>query len=476
MPDTPWFVVAFFALFFGALLFSYRKLAVVYRENEALARKVYELTALVNRFRQSAQEKEAELKSGTAYVGQRYSVIFARIRELLMHHDQEAIGRGTLELLQKFMDVKRAQFFLKREKEPLLTIFKEAGDDLVDRGDVAVDEKTMPGYAAARRAPLYVQEVRNEGSLKGLIGKCRYATVMCAPLVSRDTGELLGLLNVEAMPREYTVDDRQLFALIASVAESALVNARALDHSKREGRQIAKEREEIRSIATRYVSTHVVEGILKSKRFELGGARAKIAILVCDIRGFTNLSEGESPELVVELLNDYFGAMGRIVEEHGGYLDKFIGDAMMVLFGVPEPSGREELSAVRAAVAMQIETRAFRDRWRARLGDRAAMEAGIGINAGEAIVGNIGSETKMNYTAIGDDVNVAFRLESMTPGGAIHVSEAVYAKVRDEVRAEPLGQVRVKGRKNVVNAFRILDERAQWDPLQGAMGEGAEGA
>lgn len=465
MPETPWLVVAFFTLFFGALLYLYRKMTLVFRENGSLARKVYELTAQVNRFRQSAQEKEAELKSGTAYVGQRYSVIFSRIRELLTTHDPDAIGRGTLEFLQKYMDVKRAQFFLKREGEPLLTIFKEVGDDLVDRGDVSVSASTLLGYSAERRTALFVQEVRTEGSLKGLIGKGRYGMTLCAPLVTRRTDELLGLLSIEEMPRDYTADDRQLFALIASVAESALVNAKALDRSRREGREIAREREEIRTIASRYVSTRVVDDILKKKSYELGGRRERIVILVCDIRGFTRLAEGESPELTVEILNDYFGALGRIVEEHGGYVDKFIGDAMMVLFGVPERGGHDELQAVRAAVAMQAETFALRERWKARIPAAAGFEAGIGVNAGDAVVGNIGSDLKMNYTAIGDDVNVAFRLEAIAPGGAIYVSEAVHERVRGEVRSEPLGDVRVKGRENAVRVYRILDERAQWDPL-----------
>lgn len=476
MDHQPFLIVAFFTLFFGCLLYLYRKLASVYQDNTLLNKKMFELTAQMNRHRLDAAEKEAELKSGTAFVGQRYSVIFLKIKEILLNLDATAVTKNTLDLMQRFMNVRTAQIFITKEGGQVLAIYKEIGDNLVDRGDVGVGEKTMIGYSAEKRMALFLNEVQTEQSLKGLVRKGRYGTVMCAPLIHRGRNELLGLINVESMVQDYTQDDRHLFQLLVSVAEVALQNTHLLDKTKLEGKAIAREKEEIRNIASRYVSSRVVDDILKSKKFELGGTKLPVAILVSDVRGFTKMAERLAPEQVVEILNDYFMTMGVIVEEHGGYLDKFIGDAMMVLFGVSETTGREALSAVRAAVGMQEATLGFERKWRDRVGEHFSFNVGIGINAGDVIVGNIGSEQKMNYTAIGDDVNVAFRLESIAPGGKIYISEAVRARASGEVTVRQLGDVPVKGRENPVKAFEIVAEKSQWDPLDDLAGNAAPAA
>jgi adenylate cyclase len=217
-----------------------------------------------------------------------------------------------------------------------------------------------------------------------------------------------------------------------------------------------REREELKSAFARYVSQQVMEEILETGgELSLKGSRKKVTVLFSDIRNFTTFAEGHTPEEVVGLLNEYFEAMIDVIFRNKGTLDKFMGDGLMVLFGAPLPDSDQELNAVRAAVEMQRELSRLSKEW-TRNGE-SAVKIGIGIHTGQAIVGNIGSSRRMEYTAIGDTVNLASRLESTTKtlGVSILVSESTYQAAREGFPFVERGSVTVKGRHQPVAVYSV---------------------
>jgi adenylate cyclase len=215
------------------------------------------------------------------------------------------------------------------------------------------------------------------------------------------------------------------------------------------------ERERVKAAFARYVSKQVMNSILDSNtEIRLSGDRRRISVLFCDIRGFTSISENLPPEKVVQLLNEYFESMVEVVFRNKGTLDKFIGDGMMVIFGAPDDDPYQEENALKAAVEMQAELRKLADKWRP---EGLNLRIGIGINSGPAIVGNIGSSQRMEYTAIGDTVNLASRLESATKelGVGILLSEYTHNAVRGTFRFKNMGAVQVRGRNEAVMTYSI---------------------
>jgi class 3 adenylate cyclase len=185
----------------------------------------------------------------------------------------------------------------------------------------------------------------------------------------------------------------------------------------------------------------------------LGGEEKDATILFCDIRRFTALAEEMPATAVVELLNTFFSRMIQVVLAHEGTVDKLMGDSVMALFGVPQPSEEAPLRAVRCALGMH-QALAELNRERARL-KQPPIQMGIGINSGPVVAGNIGSIHRMDYTVIGDHVNIAARLQGIAEAGEILVTEATYAKVRDLVQASPRAPARFKGRQHPVAVYRI---------------------
>lgn len=220
-----------------------------------------------------------------------------------------------------------------------------------------------------------------------------------------------------------------------------------------------RERERVKSALGRYVSQQVVDGVLSSSEMpSLRGDRRRVTVLFCDIRGFTSMSENMRPESVVEFLNEYFERMVEIVMRNQGTLDKFIGDGLMVIFGAPVEDPYQEEHAVRSALEMQQEFSQLSKKW--ELQGRSAR-IGVGINSGNAIVGNIGSTRRMEYTAIGDTVNLASRLESATKelGVDILISEYTYNAVRGAFKTNRMGSIQIKGRTDPVQTYSV--ENAQ---------------
>ncbi len=219
-----------------------------------------------------------------------------------------------------------------------------------------------------------------------------------------------------------------------------------------------KERDKLRTTMGKYMTASVMDHLLDGK-VELGGVSIEVTILFTDIRGFTSISERMDAQALVGLLNEYFSEMVSIVMNEEGVVDKYIGDAIMAVFGAPVPTQQDPVNAVRAAVRMRQALVHLNE----RLAQRGIepLRTGIGLHTGEVVAGNIGSERRMEYTVIGDAVNVASRLESSTKelGMNVLISEETYERTKHAIRARPIGEITVKGRAQPVQTYEVLGLR-----------------
>ena len=218
-----------------------------------------------------------------------------------------------------------------------------------------------------------------------------------------------------------------------------------------------KERGRVTGIFGRYVSKTVVQEILSSKEeIKVGGIRKDITLMFVDIRGFTPLSEKMEPEDIINILNDYLDLCSRAVFAYEGTIDKFIGDGVMSIFGAPIEQEDHPERAVRAALQMQKESVKLAERLLERYG--RSVSFGIGLNSGPAVVGNIGSHERLDYTAIGDTVNLAARLESNAKPGQILVSKETYERIKEKFKVTPLEAIKVKGKEQLVEIYQVEGE------------------
>jgi adenylate cyclase len=227
--------------------------------------------------------------------------------------------------------------------------------------------------------------------------------------------------------------------------------------------------EKIKASFGRYVTPEIVEKILANPDDRwMKGAKVEVTVLFVDIRGFMAFSENIDSEHIVDLLNDYFTRVTDVAIKEGGHINKFVGDEAMIVFGAPVPNPDHAKAAVRAALEIQKEI--------ARLNQERELghediRIGIGINSGEMVAGNLGSQRKMEYTVIGDHVNIASRLTSLAEADEILISSWTYDLFEDKelLRVEERGRVPVKGRREEVIIYNVLDykEEEQIDDQQG---------
>ncbi len=207
----------------------------------------------------------------------------------------------------------------------------------------------------------------------------------------------------------------------------------------------------------RYVPADLVAKLMRSgQEADLGGERRRLTIYFSDIAGFTSISEAMEPEQLVEHLGEYLQALSEQIQATGGTVDKYIGDAIMAFWGAPQEMPENALAACRAAIRNQQILAQLREKWKVE--GKPAFFARIGINTGEVVVGNIGSAARLNYTVIGDAVNLASRLEGLNKyyGTATMISEATYEEAKAHIIARPLDWVSVKGKKNGVLVYELL--------------------
>jgi adenylate cyclase len=211
----------------------------------------------------------------------------------------------------------------------------------------------------------------------------------------------------------------------------------------------------IRETFERYVAPAVVEQLLRDPaQVKLGGTLQEITVLFLDLEGFTTLSERTEPEKLLAILNQYHTLAVNCVRDNGGTVDKFLGDGLMALYNTPLEQPDHALRAVRTA----LQLRDLLDEFHDQFAPDQRMKLTAGIHTGPAVVGNVGAPDLMNFTAVGDTVNVAARLESISSGGTIMISQATLNQLPAAVRTEPIGVQRVKGRAGDVMTYAVLSE------------------
>jgi adenylate cyclase len=213
----------------------------------------------------------------------------------------------------------------------------------------------------------------------------------------------------------------------------------------------------IRNTFSKFVSQDIVEELLNNPdAIALGGSRREVTVFFSDVRGFTTISERLTPEELVQLLNEYLSEMTELIIDYKGTIDKYMGDAIMAFWGAPIPNDDHAYYACVAALAQAKKLKELQERWSER--NIPVLNIGIGINSGPAVVGNMGSSRRMDYTLMGDTVNLGSRLEGITKiyGVQICISEFTYERVKDRVYARELDLVRVKGKLEPVRIYELM--------------------
>jgi adenylate cyclase len=302
--------------------------------------------------------------------------------------------------------------------------------------------------AVEERVAVLSEHVPTEDSVESEID-----SALCAPLLGSQ-GKVLGIIYLDSLGAGHSFSDEDLefFTAFAGMAAVGIENGHLIETMRREA--------VVLSNFQRYFAPDLAGQIAGQEgEIQLGGAKRTVAVLVSDIRGFTSLSERMNPDEIAGLLNDYFTEMVEIVFQHGGTLDKFMGDALMALWGAPITRIDDADRATRAAIAMQQGLVKLNGRW-VRQG-RPALSVGIGLNLGEVFAGNIGSLRRLEYTVIGDAVNTAARLCSEAGPGEILIAEPLHAALTQPPPVSALTPLPLRGKARQVPLYRI-----EWKDVQ----------
>jgi class 3 adenylate cyclase/putative methionine-R-sulfoxide reductase with GAF domain len=304
----------------------------------------------------------------------------------------------------------------------------------------ALDRTTAAGRAAVTREPVHIPDIEKDPEYT-YGGPRPYRSILGVPVIVED--ELIGaIVMVHQQPQPFTDEHIALVQTFADQAAIAIANARLIDAVERQRTELA-----------RFVSPQVAE-LISSEEGEqlLAGHRAYISCLFCDLRGFTAFAETAAPEELFDVLREYHVALGTLIPAHGGTLEHFAGDGVMVFFNDPLPIADHELEAVRFALAAQERFAELAKAWRRR---GTELGLGIGIEAGYATLGRIGFEGRYDYGALGPVANLASRLSTLAAGGQILIGQRVFAAVEDTVETTPAGELELKGFGRPVAAYEV---------------------
>lgn len=414
---------------------------------------VEEVAANLDELQESVQLVDAA--AGAAEIG-RLELLYEVGIKLARTNSVAEVQENAVSFLFRIAGVHRAALMLwDAEREEL------AAAQLIGRGGKLASSlpgmdprrqllsRTLLDRARLSNQPLHIRDPRSDLAFSGArsIATSGIQAALCAPLSLH--GRFLGILYADnlAMPDAFTTADFQIFSVVTAQTGLALGNALA--------RAELVQREVERASLRRYVPPHVAEVIEAAGEAQLHGQVQQVTVLFADIRGFTRLSEQMDAREVVQLLNEFFTAATEVVIAAGGILDKFIGDCVMALFGPPQPTDKDAQRAMQAAlelhrVAARISSaRIASGQWAPGL---PGLAIGVGIHTGPAVVGNIGSVQRLQYTAIGDTVNVASRLAGRAGPCETIVSQQVCDHLAGQFPFTAIGEVALKGRNQAMHA------------------------
>jgi class 3 adenylate cyclase/putative methionine-R-sulfoxide reductase with GAF domain len=388
--------------------------------------------------------KEIEKKEIARDTLQKYkelSIIYKLSEKINTVLDQREVAKLILEEAKNFVHFTNGSVMLFDEKTRALEILSTHGEEYYPKMVL------KPGKGIA--GSIYLSgnaEIINEAwkDKRHIPGANSIHSLICSPLKSKD--RVLGVLNLSCNnAHHYTARDLKITFLLASQAAWAIENAILHENKIKE--------ERLKSHLERYVSPQIVDTIIDTQDSEssLSPRRKEIAILFSDIRSFSTKCEQLLPEEIVKYLNEYFSQLVEIIFEQGGTLNKFQGDMILAFFGAPSKMVDIEKRAIETAIRMQRKIKSIPNKW-----IRENFLTGIGISSGSVVVGNIGSPRHLDYTAIGDEVNIGDRLQSLAKGGQILVSKSVYEAAKDSYKFREFGSIKVKGKDKKVEVHEVI--------------------
>lgn len=341
------------------------------------------------------------------------------------------------------------------------------GDELVPRviyppglGDVAI-AGSIVRKAIERGEAVLTHDARIEFAGSKSIIAANIRSAICAPLMTQ--GGAIGVILLDSPGREqFSVRDRDIVVAIANLAAVAIERARLTEELRIQG--------QVRQNLERFLSPNVAQALARyvAQHGKLWEAQEQIVtVLFADVKGFTSLSERLSPREVQDLLNEYLHEMTDVIFRYNGTVDKYIGDGIMAVFGAPRlpEDPLDEQHAVRA-VAAAVEMQQVQQRLVSRLDSDKVFTVRIGVNTGPAFTGFFGTRHRLEYTAIGDTVNTASRLESAAEPGTVFIGEDTARLVSSEFELQEMGELQLKGKQQRVRAFKVLGPRPKPGGLQ----------
>jgi adenylate cyclase len=372
-------------------------------------------------------------------------------KELSQQAEVDRLLEKVIDVAFQVMSVDRVAILLSERGDGSGELVPRTSRSRADRPDLDVEwhvPRAIARRAVAERVAFLIENVPADIRFsEGTILRQRVQSALCAPLLGGQ-GSVLGLIYLDNLgaTHSFSEEDLEFLTAFAGMVSVAIENSQLVERARREA--------VVLSNFQRYFAPDLAHQIAGQEgAIQLGGAKQRVTILFSDIRGFTSLSERMSPDEIARLLTAYFTEMVEIVFEHGGTLDKFIGDALMALWGAPLARADDADRATRAAMAMQRRLEQLDEEWRRE--GRQTVQIGIGLDVGDVFAGNIGSERRLEYTVIGDAVNTAARLCSEASPGEILVSESLYRALTSPPPVEVLVPQLLKGKAQPVPVYRV---------------------
>ena len=379
--------------------------------------------------------------------GRRLALFLDIAKELSVQSDLDRLLDKVVDLTFQVMSVDRVAILMLTpagELVPRVSLCRVDG-----RGAVWHVPEALAREAIAERTAFLIENApaddRFDSSLTAERGDVQSA--MCAPLFGNE-GTALGLIYLDSLtaPGSFSDEDLEFLSSFSGMVSVAIENSQLVERVRREALVLSN--------FQRYFAPELAEEIAAQEgEIRLGGMKRQAVVMFADIRGFTALSEELSPDEIASLLNEYFTEMVEIVFEHGGALDKFMGDAMMAIWGAPLAHPDDPDRAARAAIEMQRALERLNEEWSGQ--GRRPLAVGIGLQAGEVFAGNIGSDRRLEYTVIGDAVNTAARLCSEAGPGEILIGEALHQILEAPPSVTALPPLQLKGKAQPVAVYRV---------------------
>jgi adenylate cyclase len=332
------------------------------------------------------------------------------------------------------------------EMEMVPQIVVKKNDDLVLR-NVRASQSLLRKVFLERKAFLY-QDIGQDVDLGRAASLMEVRSVICVPVMWKN--RMLGIVQIDtASAKQFTSDDLEFMTAIATQLGAAMENVRLLDRAKNEART--------RDNLSRFLSKELVGRIMRNEvQLSSGGELTDATVMFVDIRSFTTLSDEMGPARTVEFLNEFFPVVTGSIFKYKGTVDKFIGDAVMATWGATVKNPRHASAAVQCGLDILNEVSKKRAAWKKEF--NVEVRAGISINTGEVTVGCIGTAERMEYTVIGDPVNIASRIESLNRdhNTELLISGGTYEKIKEEYETKKLGRFKIRGKQAEMDVYEVI--------------------